>query len=90
VAPRQALIPFLPYIAISLVHCLLIIFGLPGSGFGTKQLLMPALALAAVWSMWRVRPWPRGGMALVLLALTASWIVTGPGCSSPACPRCRR
>ena len=37
VAPRQAPIPFLPYIAISLVHCVLIIFGLPGSGFETKQ-----------------------------------------------------
>lgn len=86
VTARQALIPFLPYIAISLVHCLLIIFGLPGSGFETKQLLMPALALAAVWSMWRVRPWPRGGMALMLLALTASWIGDGAGLFLPGLP----
>lgn len=61
------------------MHCLLIIFGMPGSGFETKQLLMPALALAAVWSMWRVRPWPRGAMVLVLIALTASWIGDGAG-----------
>ena len=70
--PGHSLIPFLPYAIISIVHCLLIIFGMPGSGFETKQLLMPALALAAVWSMWRVRPWPRGAMVLVLIALTAS------------------
>ena len=76
---RQALIPFLPYVAISVVHCVLIIFGLPGSGFETKQLLMPALALAVVWSMWWVRPWPRGAMVLVLVALTASWIGDGAG-----------
>jgi len=76
---RQALIPFLPYAVISLVHCVLIVFELPGSGFETKQLLMPALALAAVWSMRRVRPWPRGGMVLVFVALTASWIGDGAG-----------
>lgn len=75
----RVLIPFLPYIAISAVHCVLIIFQLPGRGFETKQLLMPALALAAVWAMWRVHPWPRRSMAMVLLALTASWIGDGAG-----------
>lgn len=73
------LIPFLPYVVISIVHCVLIIFQLPGSGFATKQLLMPALALAAIWSVWRVRPWPRSAMVLILLALVASWVGDGAG-----------
>lgn len=75
----RVLIPFLPYIVISIVHCVLIIFQLPGRGFATKQLLMPALALAAIWSVWRVRPWPRSAMALILLALMASWVGDGAG-----------
>lgn len=82
----RVLIPFLPYILISIVHCTLIILQLPGRGFETKQLLMPALALAAVWSMWQVRPWPRRTMALVLLALAASWVGDGAGLFFPALP----
>lgn len=82
----KALIPFLPYIAVSIVHCILVIFHLPGAGYETKQLLMPALALAAVWSMWRVRPWPRSAMTLILLALTASWIGDGAGLLFPSLP----
>lgn len=85
-ARLNALIPFLPYILISVVHCTLIILGLPGRGFETKQLLMPALALAAVWSTWRLRPWPRGAMVLVLIALTASWIGDGAGLFFPGLP----
>ena len=76
---RRLLIPFLPYVLISFLHCVLIVYNLPGSGFETKQLLMPALALAEAWSMWRVRPWPRGAMVLVLAALTASWVGDGAG-----------
>ena len=45
---QTLLIPFIPYGVVSAVHCLLLIFDLPGSGYETKQLLMPALALAAV------------------------------------------
>lgn len=82
----KALIPFLPYIAVSAVHCLLIVLELPGRGFETKQLLMPALALAAVWSTWRLRPWPRGAMLLVLGALAASWIGDGAGLFFPGLP----
>ncbi len=82
----KVLTPFLPYMAISAVHCVLIIFQLPGRGFETKQLLMPALAVAAVWSMWRVRPWPRRTMVLVLIALAASWIGDGAGLIFPALP----
>lgn len=82
----KAVIPFLPYIVISVVHCVMVIFHLPGSGYETKQLLMPALALAAVWSMWQVRPWPRSAMVLILLALTTSWIGDGAGLFFPSLP----
>lgn len=88
----KALIPFLPYIVISIVHCSLIIFELPGRGPETKQLLMPALLLAAVWSMWQERPWPRGtksvasAMVLIVVALTASWIGDGAGLFFPSLP----
>lgn len=82
----KAIVPFLPYIVLSIVHCALIIFQLPGRGFETKQLLMPALALAAVWSMWRVRPWPKAAMGLILAAITASWIGDGAGLFFAALP----
>ena len=82
----RALIPFIPFLVVSVVHCVLIIFQLPGRGYETKQLLMPALALAAVWSMWGVRPWPRGGMLLILGAVTASWLGDGAGLFFPALP----
>lgn len=80
------LLPFLPYALISVVHCVLVIGHLPGDGFETKQLLMSSLALAAVWSMWRVRPWPRGAMLFVLLALAASWVGDGAGLFFPGLP----
>lgn len=83
----KAFLPFLPYAVISVIHSLLIIFDLPGRGYETKQLLMPALALAAVWSMWGVRPWPRGAMALILSALAASWVGDGAGLFFPDLPR---
>lgn len=80
------LTPFLPYIAVSVVHCILIMFQLPGRGFETKQLLMPALVLAVLWSMWRIRPWPRPALLLVLIALVASWVGDGAGMFFPALP----
>lgn len=82
----RALLPFLPYALASVVHCVLIVFDLPGKGFETKQLLMPALALAVVWATWRERPWPRGAMVLVLIALLASWIGDGAGFFFPSLP----
>lgn len=75
----RAVIPFIPYIAVSLLHVVLNTLDLPGGGFETKQLLMPALALAAVWATWRVRPRPRTGLALILTALLFSWIGDGAG-----------
>lgn len=84
--PTKRLIPFLPYAAISLVHCILIIFSLPGRGYATKQLLMPALALAVVWALWDVRPWPRGAGILLLLGIAASWLGDGAGLFVPNLP----
>lgn len=81
-----AVIPFIPYIVLSAVHVVLNLFGLSGGGYETKQLLMPALALAAVWSAWRIRPWPRAAMLLVLAALLFSWIGDGAGLFFPGLP----
>mgnify|MGYP001290630590 CR=1 FL=1 len=83
---QTLLIPFIPYGVVSAVHCLLLIFDLPGSGYETKQLLMPALALAAVWSAWGLRPWPRRAMLLVLAAVAASWLGDGAGLFFAALP----
>jgi uncharacterized membrane protein YhhN len=82
----RALIPFIPYIVVSAVHCALIVFDLPGSSYETKQLLMPALALAAVWSVRGERPWPRTAMLLVLAAVAASWAGDGAGLFFPGLP----
>jgi uncharacterized membrane protein YhhN len=83
---KRTLVSFLPFLIVSVVHVVLGLFDLPGSGYATKQLLMPTLALAAVWSMWGVRPWPRRAMVLVLLALTMSWIGDGAGLFFPEWP----
>ncbi len=86
-APRaRAAIPFIPYIAVSILHVVLNTLDLPGGSFATKQLLMPALALAALWASWRLRPWPRAGMPLILAALLFSWIGDGAGLFFPGLP----
>ncbi|MCB1273551.1 MAG: lysoplasmalogenase [Leucobacter sp.] len=83
---RRAILPFVPYIAVSLLHVGLLIADHPLGGYATKQLLMAALALAAVWLTWRLRPWPRGAMALLLIALAASWVGDGAGLIFPGLP----
>lgn len=82
----RAIIPFIPYIIVSVVHCVLIAFQLPGRGYETKQLLMPALALASVWSLWNLRPFPRTALVVILGAITASWIGDGAGLFFPGLP----
>lgn len=82
----RALIPFIPYIIVSVVHVVLNLFDLPGRGFETKQLLMPALALAVVWATWRIRPWPRAALILLLGAILFSWIGDGAGRFFPGLP----
>lgn len=82
----KALIPFIPYIAVSVIHVVLGLMDHPLGGFATKQLLMAALALAAVWATWDLRPWPRPAMVLVLIALAGSWIGDGAGLLFPGLP----
>lgn len=82
----RRILPFLPYIVVSAVHCVLIIGQLPGSGYETKQLLMPALALAVLWSLWRVRPVRWSATLLVGGAIVASWLGDGAGLFFPALP----
>ena len=75
---RSALIPFLPYAAVSVVHVAALFADHPIAE-PTKLLLMPALALAAVWAtVWPpIRPSPRGAMALLLGAVLCSWLGDG-------------
>lgn len=84
---RFALIPFLPYIVVSVLHVGALFVDHPIAE-PTKLLLMPALALAAVWVMgWpsaavaasssQIRPRPRGAMALLLGAVLFSWLGDG-------------
>lgn len=80
------ILPFLPYLILSIVHCVLVAAQLPGSGFETKQLLMPALALAVVWTLRGVAGVPKRAKLLVLAALTASWLGDGAGLFFPALP----
>ena len=81
-----ALVPFIPYAIVSIAHVLLLLADHPLGGYATKQLLMPALVLAAVWATWRLRPWPRAAMLLVLAALTMSWLGDGAGLFFPCLP----
>ena len=90
----KRMLPFVPYIVISAVHCVLVIFQLPGSGFETKQLLMPALALAAVWSLragdrgriTTASRVPRSATLLLFSGVTASWLGDGAGLFFPTLP----
>lgn len=92
----KRILPFLPYIVVSVVHCTLVILQWPGSGFETKQLLMPTLAIAALWSLKGERddraasPLARKGsttaLALILVALAASWLGDGAGLFFPGLP----
>lgn len=78
--------PFIPYIVVSVVHVVLGWMDHPLGGFATKQLLMATLALAALWATWRLRPWPRQAMTLLLIALASSWVGDGAGLLFPGLP----
>ncbi|MFC7765989.1 lysoplasmalogenase family protein [Leucobacter soli] len=82
----KALTPFIPYIAVSVLHVVLLLMHHPLGGYQTKQLLMAALALAAVWATASIRPWPRPAMILLLAGLIASWIGDGAGLLFPGLP----
>ncbi len=82
----RSLIPFVPYIVVAITHIVLGLMDHPLGGFATKQLLTATLALAAVWALARVRPWPRSAMTLLLIGLAASWVGDGAGLLFPGLP----
>lgn len=73
---RRPWLPFLPYILVSVAHVVLLSLDSELAG-PTKLMLMPALALAAVWGVATVRPWPRAAMALLLGAILFSLLGDG-------------
>lgn len=83
---HRSLFAFLPYVVVSVLHVALQIVGSEWADFRTKQLLMPALALAVVWSLWGVRPYPRPAFTLLLVAIAASWVGDGAGLFFPSLP----
>ena len=65
-------VPFVPYAITSLVHVVILFADLPGAGI-TKLLLMPLLALGALWASTAMRPYPATPILVLLLAIIASW-----------------
>lgn len=85
---KGALIPFIPYIIVSVLHVVLDHTGRPFglSSYSTKQLLIATLALGAIWSAASIRPWPKKAMILLLIAMLGSWIGDGAGLLFPGQP----
>lgn len=73
---------FLPYIAMSAIHVILLAVQSPAAG-PTKLLLMPLLALPVLLSARRLRP---SITALLLIAILFSWLGDGAGALFPAAP----
>lgn len=74
---------FLPYIAVSVAHVVLLSLESPAAG-PTKLLLMPLLAVPVLVSLRRIRE--RAAQALILGALTFSWLGDSAGALFPAAP----
>ncbi|QDE35279.1 lysoplasmalogenase [Microbacterium foliorum] len=74
---------FLPYIAVSVTHVVLLSLDSPAAG-PTKLLLMPLLAAPVLVSLRRIRE--RAAQALILGALAFSWLGDSAGALFPAAP----
>lgn len=74
--PTQLVLPFVPYIAISVVHVAFIVLDNPLAG-PTKLLLMPLLAVGILWAAAGIRPWPGRALSLLLLGVLFSWLGDG-------------
>lgn len=74
---------FLPYIAVSVTHVVLLSLHSPAAG-PTKLLLMPLLAVPVLVSLRRIRE--RTARALILVALAFSWLGDSAGALFPAAP----
>ncbi|MGK3947168.1 lysoplasmalogenase family protein [Microbacterium sp. K2] len=72
---------YLPYIAVSVAHVVLLSLESPAAGC-TKLLLMPLLAVPVLVSLRRIRE--RAAQALILGALTFSWLGDSAGALFPA------
>ncbi|MBL3700854.1 lysoplasmalogenase [Leucobacter luti] len=70
------MLPFTPYIVVSIVHVAARFADHPIEG-PTKLLLMPALALAVIWASATIRPWPAGVIALLVASVLFSWLGDG-------------
>lgn len=81
----RSLIPFIPYAVVSVVHvCLLATHH--ALTYPTKLMLMPLLAVAAMWAAAAIRPLPRGPLALLLAAICFSWFGDGAAFFFPGLP----
>lgn len=74
---------FLPYIAVSVAHVVLLSLESPAAG-PTKLLLMPLLAAPVLVSLRRIRE--HAAQALILGALAFSWLGDSAGALFPAAP----
>lgn len=74
---------FAPYVAVSLLHVVLLALDHDLAG-PTKLLLMPLLAVPVLVAAPRLRP--RSALVLVLAALLFSWLGDGAGALFPAAP----
>lgn len=74
---------FVPYVAVSLVHVVLLVLDHDLAG-PSKLLLMPLLAVPVLVSARRIRP--PVTIALLLIALLFSWLGDGAGALFPTAP----
>lgn len=81
--PDPLLWAFLPYIAVSVTHVVLLSLESPAAG-PTKLLLMPLLAVPVLVSLRRIRE--RTAQALILAALAFSWLGDSVGALFPGAP----
>lgn len=72
----RALVPFIPYLVVSIVHVVARFLEHPIDG-PTKLMLMPALALGVIWASATIKPWPRGVIALLVVSILFSWLGDG-------------
>lgn len=74
---------FLPYVAVSAAHVILLAVASPAAG-PTKLLLMPLLAVPVLIAAPRIRP--RAAVVLLLAALLFSWLGDGAATLFPGVP----
>ena len=78
----RALLPFLPYAIVSIVHVTARFAEHPLDA-PSKLWLMPALALGVLWASATIRPWPRGVVLLLVASVLFSWLGDGSGTFFP-------